>query len=76
LATEYEVRKQAKLENRRYYDTAMMNFQVERIPEPIRVKPVQVRIIVEAKIIYCICIISFSLFRLARRSCKSTIGCV
>lgn len=43
LAPEYEIRKQAKLENRRYYDAAMMNFQVERIPEPIRVKPVQVR---------------------------------
>lgn len=45
LSSEYEIRKQAKLENRRYYDSNMMNFQVERIPEQIRVKPPQVQTI-------------------------------
>ena len=40
LSPEYECRKLAKSEGRRYYDSVMMGYQSERIPEPIRVKPV------------------------------------
>ncbi|ODN04366.1 CCR4-NOT transcription complex subunit 1 [Orchesella cincta] len=40
LAQEYEARKQAKLEGRRYCDPQMLSYQMERMPEPIRVKPV------------------------------------
>jgi len=39
LATDYEVRKQAKMEGRRYCDPTMLTYQMDRIPEPIRVKP-------------------------------------
>lgn len=39
LAGEYEVRKQAKLEGRRYCDPVMLSYQLDRIPDSIRVKP-------------------------------------
>jgi len=39
LANDYEVRKQAKLEGTRYCDPKMLTYQMDRIPEPIRVKP-------------------------------------
>jgi len=39
LAPEYEQRKLAKGENRRYIDPIMLTYQNDRIPEPIRVKP-------------------------------------
>lgn len=45
LASEYEARKQAKLEGRRYCDPQLLSYQMERMPEPIRVKPVSVRTI-------------------------------
>lgn len=44
LAPEYEARKQAKLEGRRFCDPQMLNYQAERMPEPIRVKPVSIKI--------------------------------
>lgn len=41
LTPEYEARKIARLEGRRYYDPIMLACQMERVPEPIRVKPVR-----------------------------------
>jgi CCR4-NOT transcription complex subunit 1 len=41
LTAEYDARKLAKAENRRFCDPIMLNYQNDRIPEPIRVKPAQ-----------------------------------
>lgn len=38
LASDYEVRKQARAEGRRYYDAAVVSYQRERLPEAIRLK--------------------------------------
>lgn len=41
LSNDYDIRKQAKLEGRRYVDPVSLAIQAERIPEPVRVKPVR-----------------------------------
>lgn len=38
LMTEYDLRKLARQENRRYCDPVALNYQMERMPDPIRVK--------------------------------------
>jgi len=42
LATEYEIRKQARLEGRMYCEQSSMAYQMDRMPEIIRVKPASV----------------------------------
>ena len=41
---EYELRKIARTENRRYCDTYALTYQAERMPEQIRMKVVNTRI--------------------------------
>lgn len=38
LMNDYELRKSARLENRRYYDSSVLNYHNERMPERIRLK--------------------------------------
>jgi CCR4-NOT transcription complex subunit 1 len=38
LAQDYDIRKQARQEGRRYYDTTVLSYQAERLPESIRLK--------------------------------------
>lgn len=38
LMNDYELRKSARAENRRYYDTSVLNYHNERMPERIRLK--------------------------------------
>ncbi|CAG4984058.1 unnamed protein product [Parnassius apollo] len=38
LMNDYEIRKQARLENRRYYDPIVLTYQTENIPERVRLR--------------------------------------
>uniref|UniRef100_A0A915KW17 CCR4-NOT transcription complex subunit 1 n=1 Tax=Romanomermis culicivorax TaxID=13658 RepID=A0A915KW17_ROMCU len=38
MASEFDVRRQARLESRQYYDSSMAKYQSERLPEAIRLK--------------------------------------